>query len=89
MKTQGEMDVETQTATTGGDTGDKTDVQIEAGLFPDALEGAEAVEEMQLHRAPHPLHRPQGTGRLTVRGGEGGAEGVPLEAGKMSPRGDR
>ena len=79
----------TQTTPAGGGTGDRTEVQIEAGLFPDAFEGTEAVEEMQINRAPHTLHRPQGTGRLTVRGEKGGTEGVPSEAGKMSPRGDR
>ena len=89
MQAEGEMDVATQATPAGGDTGDRAEVQIEAGLFLDALEGTKAVEEMQVHCAPHPLHRPQGTGGLNLHGDEGVTESLLPEAWGVPPEGDR
>ena len=69
----------------GGGTWDRTDIQIEAGLLPNTMEGTEAAEEIQIHGAPYSLHQPQGTGRSNIHGGERGTESIPPEAGRMSP----
>ena len=89
MQTAGEMDVETSTAATGGGTGDRENLQIEAGLLPDTMEGAETAQEMQVLRAPHPLHQQQGTGFPNLRGEEGVIESISPKAWKMPFEGDR
>ena len=40
----------------GEGTGDRADLQNKAGLLPDAMEGVETAQEMQVHHAPLPLH---------------------------------
>ena len=88
IQAAGEMDVEAQTAAAGGGTGDRTDLQIKAGLLPDTMERAETAQEMQVHRTPHPLNQPQSTGCSNLRGGERGIESIPSEAWRMPPQGD-
>ena len=76
-------------AVCGIDVGDRADLQIEAGLLLDAMKGAETAQEIQVHRAPHPLHRSQGTGHSNPQGGVDGIGSISSEAWKIPPQGDR
>ena len=83
------MDVETATSTAGGGTGDRADLQNKAGLLPDAMEGVETAQEMQVHLAPHPLHQPQSTGGPNLHKDKRVTESLPPEAWRMPLDDDR